>query len=90
MYDCEISYFHNDRINILTMPDKWEFENEEIRVTWEKIVCIHSGVCAQKLSSVFKPGQKPWVQLDGANKESVMETIRQCPSAALKYELKGE
>ena len=70
------------------MPDKWEFENEEIKVTWEKNVCIHAGVCAQSLSGVFKPGQKPWIQLDGADMEALKETIGRCPSRALAFEVK--
>ena len=71
------------------MPDRWEFQNEEIKVTWDKNVCIHAGVCVQSLSGVFKPGQKPWIQLEGSDAERVEEAIGKCPSGALRFERKG-
>lgn len=71
------------------MPDKWEFENEEIKVTWEKNVCIHAAACVGNLPGVFKPGQKPWIQLDGSDADKVKETIGKCPSGALHFEKKS-
>lgn len=63
-----------------------KYQKEDLTVFWEPSKCIHSGICARGLSSVFKPKEKPWVQVDGATKEEIRMQVLACPSKALRLE----
>jgi uncharacterized Fe-S cluster protein YjdI len=52
-------------------------------VIWEAQKCIHCGFCAKELSSVFQPGEKPWMKVDGASSKQIIEQVNKCPSGAL-------
>ncbi|NNF02703.1 MAG: (4Fe-4S)-binding protein [Bacteroidia bacterium] len=64
-----------------------KYKKEDLTINWNPGICIHSGICAKGLSSVFKPREKPWIQVDGANQEQIMKQIDACPSKALSYKL---
>lgn len=64
---------------------KKEYSNGEITVVYESDLCIHSGVCAKGLSSVFKPGEQPWIKIDAASKEKIMQQVQKCPTKALSF-----
>ena len=55
-----------------------------------RALCAHAGVCTDNLASVFRYGQEPWIDPDGAAVEHVVATIRKCPSGALSYAVNGE
>ncbi|HEY8403853.1 MAG TPA: (4Fe-4S)-binding protein [Flavobacteriales bacterium] len=59
------------------------YKKEDITVVWKPELCIHSGICARGLASVFKPKEKPWVQTEGASKEEIVRQVLKCPSKAL-------
>ncbi len=61
------------------------YDNGEITVQWEPAKCIHSGICARGLPSVFKPKERPWVQMENSDSAHIKATIDQCPSQALSY-----
>ena len=61
------------------------YKNEEITVVWKPKVCTHSKKCWKELGDVFKPMEKPWVKIDGAATERIIEQINACPSGALNY-----
>ena len=50
-------------------------------------VCAHVGHCTDSLKSVFKLGEEPWIEPDGAAVEEIVETIKKCPSGALSYSI---
>lgn len=60
-----------------------EYSNGEITVVWQAGLCIHSGVCARGLGEVFRPKERPWIQLEHATSEAIVATVRRCPSGAL-------
>lgn len=62
-----------------------EYANDDITVIWKPNTCIHSAKCAKGLASVFDPGKKPWINVEGATSEDIMHQIDQCPSKALSY-----
>mgnify|MGYP003624505274 CR=1 FL=1 len=64
---------------------KKEYSNDEITVVYQADLCIQSGECAKGLSSVFKPGEQPWVKMDAANKEDIMQQVQKCPTKALSF-----
>lgn len=67
-----------------------KYTNEEITVLWKPDLCVHSGKCVKGLPGVFKPNDKPWVQLEHAKTDALMATIKTCPSGALSYESKAD
>lgn len=63
------------------------FSNKEITVTYEPHCCVNAGICARELSEVFRNSVIPWIDLDGAQTDVIVNQIKKCPSGALKYHL---
>lgn len=64
-----------------------KYTNGEVTVIWKPNVCIHSTLCWKGLLDVFNPRERPWIKMDGASTERIIEQVRQCPSGALSYML---
>jgi uncharacterized Fe-S cluster protein YjdI len=64
------------------------YETNEITVTFEPDLCIHSGVCVRGLPAVFDVRRKRWVRPELAAAADVAAQVRRCPSGALKYQMK--
>lgn len=62
-----------------------EYSNGEVTIVWEAEKCIHSAICAKGLPSVFKPRERPWITMDAAPNEVLVNQVNQCPSGALSY-----
>jgi uncharacterized Fe-S cluster protein YjdI len=67
------------------MQKIFKYTNGEISVVWKPDLCIHSGICARGLSEVFKPREKPWINMSGAANEKIIEQVKNCPSGALSF-----
>lgn len=61
------------------------YTNDEITVVWKPETCIHSTLCWKGLIRVFNPKLRPWVNINGASSEQIVEQIQKCPSGALSY-----
>ena len=61
------------------------YTNNEVTVVWKPKVCIHSTICWKGLIEVFNPKERPWIKMDGATTERIIEQVRKCPSGALSY-----
>ncbi len=64
------------------MPIKHYTKNDLV-VKWQSDLCSHSGNCARGLIQVFNPKKIPWVNLDGAEKQQIIDQVKKCPSGAL-------
>jgi uncharacterized Fe-S cluster protein YjdI len=62
-----------------------EYSNGEVTVIWKPELCIHSAKCVHNLPNVFKPKEKPWVQVDNAKTEEIINAVKACPSGALSH-----
>jgi uncharacterized Fe-S cluster protein YjdI len=62
-----------------------KYTNGEVTVVWQSALCIHSTFCFTGLPSVFKPGERPWIQMDGASTERIVAQVKKCPSGALSF-----
>lgn len=62
-----------------------EYSNGEVTVVWKPSMCIHSAVCVKGLGTVFKPKEKPWIKIDAASTEEIVNQVKSCPSGALSF-----
>ena len=60
-----------------------KYTNGEITVIWKPESCIHSGICFKGLAPVLDPRRKPWIEMDKATTEQIIEQVKKCPSGAL-------
>jgi uncharacterized Fe-S cluster protein YjdI len=61
------------------------YSNGEITVVWKPEICQHSTLCWKGLIEVFNPKERPWVKIDGATTERIIEQVKKCPSGALSF-----
>ena len=66
-------------------PIRKEYKSGDLTVVWQPAKCIHSTICWKGLPQVFKPKERPWIQLDGCDTEALKKQIETCPSGALSY-----
>ncbi len=59
---------------------------DDLVVKWQSHKCIHSAICFHGLPTVFDPRNRPWINMDGANKQDIIEQVKRCPSGALSFE----
>lgn len=66
-------------------PEKMrkEYQKEDVVIVWDSAKCTHSANCVRGLPEVFKPRESPWVQVDHAGKEEIVNQVLRCPSGAL-------
>lgn len=64
------------------------YEGEDITVTFDLKLCVHSRKCWLALPKVFDPSRRPWVLPDEGSAEEIASMVRTCPSGALQYERK--
>ncbi|GAA3610118.1 (4Fe-4S)-binding protein [Flavivirga amylovorans] len=67
-----------------------EYSNGETTVVWEAEKCIHSAICAKGLPEVFQPRDRPWIKIDAASTDVIIDQVKQCPSGALRYYMNAE
>jgi CDGSH-type Zn-finger protein len=61
------------------------YTGKRITIHDNRGICAHAGVCTDRLKSVFRMRQEPWIDPDAASAEEIIETIAKCPSGALSY-----
>lgn len=66
------------------------FETGAITVTWSRTRCIHAAACVAGLGRVFRPGEKPWIQLEHAAPDAVADVVTRCPTGALQFERRDD
>ena len=64
-----------------------EYQNQDIIVYWYPKDCSHAGKCWRGSPEVFKPKERPWVNLAASTAEKIIHTIDTCPTRALQYSL---
>ena len=63
------------------------YTNGEVTVIWQPEICQHSAICWKGLIEVFNPKERPWIKMDGATTERIIEQVKKCPSSALSHML---
>lgn len=71
-------------------PDRVDvYEGRAITIYDNRGICSHRGYCTDELPSVFKGGNDPWIDPEGAGNEDIIRICEKCPSGALSYSLPG-
>jgi uncharacterized Fe-S cluster protein YjdI len=61
------------------------YETDDITVTFDPIICTHSGACVRGLPAVFDVHRRDWVRPYAATADEVEAQVRRCPSGALQF-----
>ena len=61
------------------------YSNGEVTIEWKPDLCIHSGICVKGLPNVFQPKDRPWIKINQASTEDLINQVKKCPSGALSY-----
>ena len=65
------------------------YPGKDLTIHDNRGVCSHAGYCTGNLPQVWRSGVEPWIDVNGAPKDEVIQVVRQCPSGALSYEESG-
>ncbi len=66
------------------------YRGSNIVIHDNRSICAHAGACTEGLPSVWRMGQEPWIDPDGAEVAAIIEIIERCPSGALTYSLEQD
>ncbi len=58
----------------------------DLTVYWKPELCTHSAACFKALPTVFKPKERPWIDVNGAESEAIRQAVLGCPSKALSLQ----
>jgi CDGSH-type Zn-finger protein len=82
--------FSGKREAKIKLDKEKEYDGKGISVFYNAVLCYHAAQCVGNLPAVFDVNSKPWINPDNSDKESIMSTIKKCPSGALSYKLGDE
>ena len=61
------------------------YQTEQITVTFDPNLCLHSARCLSGLPAVFDVSRRKWVDATAAPADDIARVIDLCPSGALGY-----
>jgi CDGSH-type Zn-finger protein/truncated hemoglobin YjbI len=72
------------------VPDRRDtYFGQQVEILDNRGICQHSGLCTDRLASVFRQGQEPFVAPSGGRMDEIIRAVRDCPSGALSYAIDG-
>lgn len=67
------------------MAKRRVYTADDIDVSFDASMCIHSANCLRGLPHVFDVNARPWISPDMAPADEIAEVVERCPSGALQY-----
>ncbi len=68
------------------VPDRRDTHvGQQVTILDNRGICQHSGLCTDRLASVFHAGSDPFVTPSGGRLDEIVRAVRDCPSGALSY-----
>jgi CDGSH-type Zn-finger protein/truncated hemoglobin YjbI len=72
------------------VPDRRDaYEGEQVTVLDNRGLCQHSGLCTDRLKTVFHSDSEPFVTPSGGRMDEIVRAVRDCPSGALSFSIDG-
>jgi CDGSH-type Zn-finger protein/truncated hemoglobin YjbI len=72
------------------VPDHRDtYVGQQVTVFDNRGICQHSGLCTDRLATVFRAGQDPFVAPSGGRMDEIVRSVRDCPSGALSFAIDG-
>ncbi len=73
------------------VPDRRDtYVGQQVTILDNRGICQHSGYCSDRLATVFRPREEPFVAPSGGRMDEIIRAVRDCPSGALSYAIDGE
>ena len=72
------------------VPDRRDaYEGQQVTILDNRGICQHAGYCSDRLATVFRAGDEPFVAPSGGRMDEIIRAVRDCPSGALSYAIDG-
>ncbi len=69
-------------------PDRLDtYVGQQVTILDNRGTCQHSGYCTDRLATVFRLREEPFVHPSGGRMDEIIRAVRDCPSGALSYAL---
>jgi CDGSH-type Zn-finger protein/truncated hemoglobin YjbI len=65
------------------------YDGQQLTILDNRGICQHSGLCTDRLATVFRTATEPFVAPSGGRMDEIIRAVRDCPSGALSYALDG-
>ncbi len=82
-------FFQVSKFFLKEMMEMIKYPKGEFTILWQPKLCIHSGVCVKTLPKVYDPHRRPWIQVEHATVQELIDQVSGCPSGALTIEHYG-
>jgi CDGSH-type Zn-finger protein/truncated hemoglobin YjbI len=70
------------------VPDQRDsYPGQQVTIFDNRGICQHSGLCTDRLATVFRTDAEPFVAPSGGRLDEIIRAVRDCPSGALSYAL---
>ncbi|MEE8046350.1 MAG: CDGSH iron-sulfur domain-containing protein [Dehalococcoidia bacterium] len=86
-FGAESGQSEEEFLNPKPVSRRREYSGDGLKVSFDASLCIHVGECLRLSPEVFDLRSRPWINLEGADVQKIVDTVRACPSGALRYEL---
>jgi CDGSH-type Zn-finger protein/truncated hemoglobin YjbI len=63
------------------------YPGQQVTIFDNRGICQHSGLCTDRLATVFRTSAEPFVAPSGGRLDEIIRAVRDCPSGALSYAL---
>ena len=72
------------------VPDRLDrYVGQQVTILDNRGTCQHSGLCTDRLATVFRVGEEPFVAPSGGRMDEIIRAVRDCPSGALNHAIDG-
>ena len=72
------------------VPDRSDtYVGLQVTILDNRGACQHSGLCTDRLATVFRAKNEPFVAPSGGRMDEIVRAVRDCPSGALSYAVDG-
>jgi CDGSH-type Zn-finger protein/truncated hemoglobin YjbI len=73
------------------VPDRRDtYVGQQVTILDNRGTCQHAGFCTDRLATVFRVREEPFVAPSGGRMDEIIRAVRDCPSGALSYAIDGE